>query len=156
MSANHDKVFIVTFGAVLAFLVTFAGAIFIIANLIQSSAEGDELPAEIVARIDERTAPAGKVNTDPNAALAAAAEAAASGSAALSAAEVVKQVCAGCHAAGVLGAPKIGDTGAWSARGGIEQLLAGAVKGKGAMPARGGNPGLSDDQVRGAILEMMK
>ncbi|MGH8530693.1 MAG: c-type cytochrome [Nevskiales bacterium] len=156
MSANHDKVFIVTFAGVLAFLMAFAGVIFIIANLIQSSAEGEEMPAELIARIEERTAPIGKVNTDPNAALAAAAEAAASGSAELSGAEVVKQVCAGCHAAGVLGAMKIGDKGAWSARGSVDQMLKVAIAGKGAMPARGGNPGLTDDQVREAIVEMSK
>ncbi len=156
MSANHDKVFVVTFAGVVAFLMAFAGAIFLIANLIQASAQGDELSPERLARIDERTAPIGKVNTDPNAALAAAAEAAASGSASLSGADVVKQVCAGCHAAGVLGAPKTGDKGAWAARGSVDQMLKVAIAGKGAMPPRGGNPGLSDEQLRDAIVEMAK
>lgn len=156
MSAQHDKTFVVTFGAVLAFLMVFAGVIFVIANMIEEKTLGGGDQEARVAQIDQRTAPVGKVNTDPNAALAAAAAAASSGAASLTTAQVVKESCAACHASGMLGAPKIGDGGAWSARGGIEKLVKTAIAGKGSMPARGGNPGLSDEQIRSAILEMMK
>jgi c(7)-type cytochrome triheme protein len=61
--------------------------------------------------------------------------------------------CAACHSAGVAGAPKPGDSAAWSARlkGGIDALVASAVKGKNVMPPRGGNPKLSDPDLRAAI-----
>ncbi len=54
--------------------------------------------------------------------------------------EVFKAQCTACHTAGVAGAPKIGDTAAWSARiqTGFEALVKSALNGKGAMPAQGG------------------
>ena len=54
--------------------------------------------------------------------------------------QVYKAVCASCHVSGAAGAPKFGDTGAWTARlgKGYDGLLASVLKGKGAMPARGG------------------
>jgi cytochrome c5 len=54
--------------------------------------------------------------------------------------QVYKAVCASCHASGAAGAPKFGDAGAWSARlgKGYDALLTSVIKGKGAMPARGG------------------
>lgn len=67
--------------------------------------------------------------------------------------QTYQQACAFCHDKGVAGAPKLGDAAAWSARTaqGKETLYASALHGKGAMPARGGNPSLSDDAVRAAV-----
>jgi len=70
--------------------------------------------------------------------------------------QVVKTVCATCHQAGLAGAPKIGDKAAWGPR--IKQgqaaLLQSALKGKGAMPPKGGNASLSDDDVARAVAFM--
>ena len=54
--------------------------------------------------------------------------------------EVYKAQCTACHAAGLAGAPKTGDAGAWAARikTGYDALLTSALKGKGAMGAQGG------------------
>ena len=62
-------------------------------------------------------------------------------------------VCAACHGAGVAGAPKFADKGAWAARvkEGKEHLYASALKGKGAMPPKGGNPALPDADVKAAV-----
>ena len=51
------------------------------------------------------------------------------------------QVCQVCHAAGVAGAPKLGDKAAWAPRlaQGIDGLTASAIKGKNAMPPKGGS-----------------
>jgi Cytochrome c5 len=67
--------------------------------------------------------------------------------------QTYQQACAFCHDKGVAGAPKLGDTAAWSARTaqGKETLYASALRGKGAMPAKGGNPSLSDDAVKAAV-----
>lgn len=64
--------------------------------------------------------------------------------------------CAACHGAGVAGAPKLGDKAAWAPRltAGTEALYASALKGKGAMPAKGGNAGLSDADVKAAVEYM--
>ncbi|MCB1978223.1 MAG: cytochrome c5 family protein, partial [Burkholderiaceae bacterium] len=52
-----------------------------------------------------------------------------------------KQACQVCHAAGVAGAPKFGDKEAWAPRlkTGIDALYQSALKGKGAMPPKGGS-----------------
>jgi cytochrome c5 len=54
--------------------------------------------------------------------------------------QVFKAQCTNCHTAGVVGAPKLGDAGAWGPRiaKGYEALLASALKGKGAMGPQGG------------------
>jgi len=70
--------------------------------------------------------------------------------------EVVKGVCAACHAAGALGSPKIGDKGAWEPRiaQGYETLVQHAIKGIRSMPARGGNPDLTDGEIANAVAYM--
>ena len=62
-----------------------------------------------------------------------------------------------CHAAGVAGAPKFGDKAAWAPRlkTGIDALYASALKGKGAMPAKGGNATLADADVKAAVDYMV-
>ncbi len=70
--------------------------------------------------------------------------------------EVVDAVCSACHGSGALGAPKIGDSAGWSKRiaGGYPHLIANAIKGVGQMPARGGNPDLTDDEIARAVAFM--
>lgn len=70
---------------------------------------------------------------------------------------VYDSACAACHTAGVAGAPKTGDKGAWAARikAGMEALYTTALKGKGAMPPKGGNPGLADGDVKAAVDYMV-
>jgi cytochrome c oxidase subunit 2 len=65
--------------------------------------------------------------------------------------------CAVCHGAGVAGAPKLGDKAAWSARAkqGKDALYAAALKGKGAMPPKGGNTALPDEAVKAAVDHML-
>ncbi|MEN9984469.1 MAG: hypothetical protein RI918_2438 [Pseudomonadota bacterium] len=69
--------------------------------------------------------------------------------------EVFKAQCAACHAAGVAGAPKVGDAGAWGARikSGYEALLTSALKGKGAMGAQGGGD-FEDAEIGRAVVYM--
>ncbi len=71
---------------------------------------------------------------------------------------VVAATCQACHGTGLLNSPKIGDKDAWNARleaaGGVDGLVKSAIAGKGAMPARGGNAALSDEEVKAAIEYM--
>jgi cytochrome c5 len=71
--------------------------------------------------------------------------------------EVVDAVCSACHAAGVNGAPKIGDKSAWSklASRGLSSLTQSALKGIRKMPAHGGNPAVSDLEIGRAITYMV-
>ena len=70
--------------------------------------------------------------------------------------EIYNQSCAMCHAAGLANAPKLGDKAAWEPRlkAGKDGLVQSALKGKGAMPAKGGNPKLTDEQI-GAAVDFM-
>lgn len=70
--------------------------------------------------------------------------------------EVVQASCAACHASGVLNSPKIGDAAAWEARIalGFEMLTKHAIEGIRTMPARGGNPDLTDNEVAKAVANM--
>jgi cytochrome c5 len=66
------------------------------------------------------------------------------------------QICVVCHAAGVAGAPKFGDKAAWAPRlaQGIDGLTASAIKGKNAMPPRGGSAG-SDADIKAVVTYMV-
>lgn len=67
--------------------------------------------------------------------------------------QIFSQACAYCHDKGIAGAPKIGDVAAWNPRlaQGMDTLYAVALRGKGAMPAKGGNPALTDTSVKAAV-----
>jgi len=64
--------------------------------------------------------------------------------------------CSVCHAAGVAGAPKLGDKAAWGPRmkAGEAALVQSAIKGKGAMPPRAGQ-NASDKDIKEAIEYML-
>jgi c(7)-type cytochrome triheme protein len=65
--------------------------------------------------------------------------------------------CAACHATGAAGAPKVGDAAAWAPRikTGAAALFTSATKGKGVMPPRGGNPALTDAEIKAVVAYMM-
>jgi cytochrome c5 len=67
-----------------------------------------------------------------------------------------KQSCMMCHAAGVANAPKLGDKAAWAPRlqQGLPVLVQNAIKGKGAMPPKGGSTA-PDADVRAAVEYMV-
>lgn len=67
-----------------------------------------------------------------------------------------KQACVACHAAGVAGSPKFGDKAAWAPRiqTGVDMLTTSVIKGKGAMPPKGGSAA-SDADIRSAVVYMV-
>ncbi len=99
-------------------------------------------------------APAAAVAPAAPAVVAAAAPAAASKAGVGEA--LYKQACLVCHAAGVAGAPKLGDKAAWAPRiqTGLDMLTASAIKGKNAMPPKGGSSA-SDADIRAAVEYMV-
>jgi cytochrome c5 len=68
---------------------------------------------------------------------------------------VFKAQCATCHATGVAGAPKSGDTAAWAPRiaTGFEALLHSAIAGKGAMAPQGGGD-FEETEIARAVVYM--
>lgn len=69
---------------------------------------------------------------------------------------IVQAQCANCHRVGLNGAPRMGDLQGWTPRlkNGLDHLVASAIHGHGPMPARGGLPDLSREEVREAVLYM--
>lgn len=70
---------------------------------------------------------------------------------------VYAQACALCHANGVGGAPKLTDKAEWGKRAaqGRDAMVTAVIKGKGAMPPKGGNASLSEDDVKAAVDHML-
>jgi cytochrome c5 len=152
---QQDAAFLRTFGLVLGFLVVFTIVIIIIANVV-TSGSGEKVASKVEQdAINERLAPVASVNV----AGASATDAAAAAPAApKSGKDIVAAACNACHGTGAAGAPKIGDKAAWQARfdAGMDSLMSNAINGKGAMPARGGNPSLTDDDIQAAIVSMLQ
>lgn len=71
--------------------------------------------------------------------------------------QLYDQVCMACHAAGVAGAPKLGVLADWEPYfpEGIEGMLQVVIKGKGAMPPKGGAANASTEQLRLAVEYMV-
>lgn len=65
--------------------------------------------------------------------------------------------CFACHGTGAAGAPILGDAAAWAPRikTGAQALFTSATKGKGVMPPRGGNPKLTDPEIKAIVGYMV-
>jgi cytochrome c5 len=71
--------------------------------------------------------------------------------------QIVTQVCSMCHSSGMMNSPKLGSEADWAPRieKGIETLYSNAINGINMMPARGGRPDLSDDDIKSAVDHML-
>jgi len=129
----------------LAFLVPITGIVLLVqlATSTPSIDPGALAPEKVAARIQ----PVARVELGG----------AAASSGARSGEQIVKSVCAACHQAGVANAPKMGDKAAWAPRikQGLNSLVQSALKGKGAMPPKGGNNALSEADVQAAVDYMV-
>lgn len=165
---NYDLEFLKKFSLVIGFLMLVTLALMVAAYFVHH-----QLPPEIdpnaVKRTDNRIAPVGAVYAGST----GAAQQQAAAQAAL--AELKKNVpfggstdgavifdglCAGCHRSGAGGAPTL-DQAHWAARlpKGKDTLHKHALEGftgsAGVMPARGGNPALTDEQVANTVDWML-
>ena len=146
---------------VLAFVVPIALCV-VLAQLATRGGDMSKSPAMSEDAVANRMKPAGAVvmgeakapEAKPAAMAPAAAPAApATVATAASGKDVYDKNCVACHAAGVAGAPKAGDKAAWAPRlaSGIDALYANSLKGKNAMPPKGGNLTLADADVKAAV-----
>lgn len=149
---------------VLAFIIPIA-AIFGVIHFVMGGDKSRTKPAMSDQAIAERIKPVGSVpeiEKGPSPLVPAPAPvvvAAADGgkAAAPDGKAVYDANCQACHAAGVAGAPKLGDKAGWAPRigTGVAALTASAIKGKGAMPAKGGNTSLSDGDIKASVEFMV-
>lgn len=157
MDKEEETAFMTVFPIVLGALIVFTVVIFVIARFLVPT------PSEIAATVDSRVMmlvekriePVGRVRTSPPdetmmAAAAAPAEP-------RSGPEVYDAVCAACHTTGVANAPKFQDAASWAPRigKGIDGLVMSAISGIGTMPARGGVPTVTDEEIRAAVEHMV-
>jgi cytochrome c5 len=139
---------------VLSFLVPIIGIVLIV-QLVTSGQRAD--PAAMTPEaVAARLRPVGQWKAGDTGAVGGAASAAAATTGGKSGEEVFKDTCVACHQTGVAGAPKVGDKAAWGPRikQGFQTLVEHALKGKNAMPPKGGNASLSDDEVARAVAFM--
>ncbi|WP_290785046.1 c-type cytochrome [Halomonas sp.] len=113
--------------------------------------------------IAERLKPAGQLclqgqDCGTAASASAAPEAANGNGDGIDGAAIYNSVCMACHETGAAGAPVRGDEDAWAGRldKGWDELLTNSINGIGAMPARGGNPNLSDDEVAASTAYLLE
>ena len=131
-------------GSILGFTLLIS----LLAKSLSPTAEAPTLaPAAVAAKVEENVKPVAQV-------VVAAADNGAHVN--KSGEEVVKAVCSACHAAGLMGSPKIGDKSMWEPRikQGYETLVSHAIAGIRMMPARGGNPDLTDGEIANAVAYM--
>ncbi|MCB2427036.1 c-type cytochrome [Methylophaga pinxianii] len=145
------------------------GVLFLIANLILSNmlaiadnvVEPEPMDAESIA---ERIKPVAKENIGEEQIAEAPAPAAEENGAEADAGgddsvgkKVVTQVCAVCHSTGMMNSPKLASADDWAPRieKGMDTLYNHAINGFNMMPARGGNPKLTDDEVKAAVDYMV-
>lgn len=166
---NHDLVFLKHFSQVMALLVAITIALIGLGMYINGLKRVEPNPtkqAAILARIQ----PVGEVFAGATGAAAQAAASAAATEAAkgqvayegtLDGSVIYAQLCTGCHTAGVAKAPMLVKS-AWAARiaQGMDVVHKHAIEGftgpdGGVMPAKGGNPALSDEQVIATVDWML-
>lgn len=165
---NYDLDFLKRFSMVIVFLMAVTLALILFAIYLHHGQPHTPSPIE-AKRVEARIAPVGEVfaGKSGEAAKAAADEAA---KAALTAnvpyggrtdgLEIFNGLCASCHKGGVGGAPMLtaAGMGARAAKG-KDLLYQHAVQGfqgdAGVMPAKGGNPALTDDQIKAAVDYML-
>ena len=144
------------FAQVILGLVVITFTLILLGMYFNSKLDGAAGQGQIDAA-NARIAPVGAVFAGETGAAAAAAATSAAAEASkgvaayggtLDGGEIYAQLCTGCHTAGAAGAPKL-EKAAWSARlaQGTDTLNKHAIEGIRSMPARGGNPALTDEQV---------
>ncbi|PIQ36205.1 MAG: cytochrome C class I [Lysobacterales bacterium CG17_big_fil_post_rev_8_21_14_2_50_64_11] len=166
---TQDMAFLKKFSLIIAALMLITLVLAVFAHYLHGTVPPQANP-EAEARLQQRLQPAGAVYAGDTgaAAMAAAAEASRSASASqvaydgtLDGSVIYTALCSACHTAGVAGAPKL-EQAAWAARvaQGTDTLVKHAQEGyqggAGVMPARGGNPALSDEQVRATVIWMVE
>lgn len=170
---DSDQQFFDSFMLIIGILIGVAVGLFYMARWISNETEGVYVrqDPEVLAAIQERIVPVGRVllmgDDELAAAAAAAVEMPPPVEAARTGPQVYNMACITCHGPGLTGAPRLGDSAAWEPRiaQGIETLNMHAIQGfqgeAGFMPAKGGytSPppaGLTDEEVIAAVQYMVE
>ncbi|HSD96562.1 MAG TPA: c-type cytochrome [Sulfuricaulis sp.] len=165
-----DRAFLKSFAGLIAALVALTVVLFVVAQIIGGKPKTVEATADAKA-VAERIKPVGELNvgavpatnvtTASNAVMDAIIPSANAAGAEDHGKKIYDTTCMACHAAGVAGAPKLGDKAAWAPRiaQGMDTLHTHALKGfqgkAGMMPPKGGNMSAKDEDVKAAVDYMV-
>ena len=165
MSQEQDQKFFRNYALVIGVLAVMVLVFFTLAQIIgENEEENIQQRAAVVA---ERTAPVGMVKISGQTEPATGTPATASAGAKQTPKQIFDTTCFACHGneqgvGGIPGSPHFGDKEAWAGRiaQGKELLYEHALKGftgeSGvAMPAKGGNPNLTDDEIKATVDYMV-
>jgi cytochrome c5 len=162
MDQQQDRVFLRQFSGVIVGFMALTVVLIFVARYLQPEPDADANPSHAILA-EQRIAPVGAVRSGEEGA-AALAEAQAATVAAAPAADalvdgsaVYAGLCKACHDAGVAEAPITGSEQmvARLAEKGLETLVSNAINGLNAMPPRGGNPALTDEEIQAAVEFML-
>lgn len=162
MDHQDDRAFLRQFSAVIVGFMLLTVALIFLARYMQPDPDANANPSQMILA-EQRILPVGDIRSG-EAGAAALAEAQAAVVAAAPAADVVVNaeevyngLCKTCHEAGVAGAPIAGSElmAARLDEKGLETLVYNAINGLNAMPPRGGNPALTDEQIQAAVEFML-
>ncbi len=164
--SKSDKEFARQFSLVIGFLALFAACLLAAASYIYHR-QPDDVAHAAAESTQQRLAPIANVYAgDTGRAAMAAAKAAAAKAAASKVAyggttdgkTIFDKLCTTCHTTPATGAPQLGDKAEWAPRiaEGIPTLIKHAIDGYTGpdgnhMPAKGGNPALTDEQVANTV-----
>jgi cytochrome c5 len=166
---NYDLDFLKKFSMVIVFLMAVTLGLILLARHLMGVIPPEVSDGAVKQQL-ERIAPVGAVYAgQTGAAQQAAATAAAAAAAAsqvaydgtLDGAVIFQNLCTGCHTSGAGGAPTMARA-QWASRipQGVDTLHKHAIEGytgaAGVMPAKGGNPALSDEQVIATVDWMLE
>ena len=161
MSQTEDHTLIRRFSVIIIGLVLLTVVLIFLARSLQIEPDVDANPSKR-ASAEQRIRPVGGVRVGAQGAAALADAQAATASAQSAAAEmdgeqVYNQLCLTCHEAGVADAPITGSDQMTQLliEKGIDTLVTNAINGINVMPPRGGDPGLTDEQIRAAVEFML-
>lgn len=167
MSQEQDKIFFRNYLIVLAILAAMIIIFLIAARMI--GIDDEAMAAQRADQVSQNTQPVGQVRIKgedeaetETASMPEVASATSETESGGTGKRVFSGLCFSCHGTGLPGIPQMGDQAAWGDRiaKGKELLYEHALNGftgnSGiSMPAKGGNPALSDDEVKAAVDYMV-
>lgn len=167
-----DRAFLKSFAGLIAALVALTVILFIVAQMV-----GGKPTKAVEAKVDakavaERIKPVGELTVGAaeavkttkaasNSVMDAIIPSANAAGADDKGKKIYDATCMACHAAGVAGAPKLGDKANWAPRiaQGMDTLHTHAIKGfqgkAGMMPPKGGNMSAKDEDIKAAVDYMV-
>lgn len=162
MDQIEDRKFLRKFTGVIVGFIVLTVALIVLALSMSHAPGPDANPSQAILT-EERIAPVARVRVGEEgaAALAQAMEAAAPAAAnagPVDGATVYGGLCMSCHDAGVAGAPITGSElmAQRLEEKGLDMLVSNAINGLNVMPPRGGNPALTDEEIRAAVEFMLQ